>query len=226
MDQGVLRQLSQQLQIAPEQVAREEFELVILKDLVASPIGPALVFKGGTALRLAYGSPRFSDDLDFSLVRQLSSEQFVDIVNVIANRYPSITLPDTKVKHFTYFASFRVEQDFLPLPFRIKVEISKRKANWQESKDYMTKQLKSPVTNLLVLAKTITLERAYLEKQKLVKDRNQGRDIYDLWWLTSQLKRKFKLPKKEYSISNIRRDVNRLLPINERYILEEITKNI
>jgi len=35
-----------------------------------------LVFKGGTALRLAYGSPRFSDDLDFSELKTIELKKF------------------------------------------------------------------------------------------------------------------------------------------------------
>jgi len=40
--------------------------MIILKKLYGSDQGKSFVFKGGTALRLAYGSQRFSEDLDFS----------------------------------------------------------------------------------------------------------------------------------------------------------------
>jgi len=61
MDQRLAEKFSQQLKIALEHVVREEYELLILRNLMESALGKALVFKGGTALRLAYDSPRFSD---------------------------------------------------------------------------------------------------------------------------------------------------------------------
>lgn len=63
MDQRLAESLARQLKIAIEPVVREEYELRILRELLETTLGHALVFKGGTALRLAYGSPRFSDDL-------------------------------------------------------------------------------------------------------------------------------------------------------------------
>ena len=47
-----------------------------------------MLFKGGTALRIIYGSPRFSEDLDFSLfeVSQSQIKSFVEklFVEVLA----------------------------------------------------------------------------------------------------------------------------------------------
>lgn len=63
MDQRLAESLARQLKIAIEPVVREEYELLILRELLETTLGHALVFKGGTALRLTYGSPRFSDDL-------------------------------------------------------------------------------------------------------------------------------------------------------------------
>jgi predicted nucleotidyltransferase component of viral defense system len=49
---------------------REYWEMLILKELTESLLGEKLVFIGGTALRLVYNSPRFSDDLDFYLKKE------------------------------------------------------------------------------------------------------------------------------------------------------------
>lgn len=48
-------------------VVREYFQHVFLAELQKLPEAEKLLFKGGTALRLVYKSPRFSEDLDFSL---------------------------------------------------------------------------------------------------------------------------------------------------------------
>jgi predicted nucleotidyltransferase component of viral defense system len=52
-------------------VVREYWELIILKGLYESPQGRYLIFKGGTALWLAYDSPRFFEHLDFSLTQEV-----------------------------------------------------------------------------------------------------------------------------------------------------------
>ena len=48
-------------------VVREYFQHIFLGELYKLPNSEKLLFKGGTALRIVYGSPRFSEDLDFSL---------------------------------------------------------------------------------------------------------------------------------------------------------------
>jgi len=61
-----LKRLSAELKIDRERIAREYYELLVLNEISEKSWSKNLIFKGGTALRLAYGSPRFSDDLDFS----------------------------------------------------------------------------------------------------------------------------------------------------------------
>ncbi len=56
-----------QMSVFPN-VVREYFQHVFLSKLYVLPESEQLLFKGGTALRIVYGSPRFSEDLDFSLV--------------------------------------------------------------------------------------------------------------------------------------------------------------
>lgn len=48
-------------------IAREYFQQIFLSELYRLPGSEKLLFKGGTALRIIFGSPRFSEDLDFSL---------------------------------------------------------------------------------------------------------------------------------------------------------------
>ena len=59
---------------------REYFQHVFLSELYKLPDAEKMLFKGGTALRIMYGSPRFSEDLDFSLfgVRENEVKHFVE----------------------------------------------------------------------------------------------------------------------------------------------------
>ena len=65
MEQSIAEQKGRELKIDKTQVVREYWELIVLKGLYDSRFGRYLIFKGGTSLRLAYSSPRFSEDLDF-----------------------------------------------------------------------------------------------------------------------------------------------------------------
>ncbi len=69
-------------------VVREYVQHLFLTELYQLQGSEKLLFKGGTALRIVYGSPRFSEDLDFSLFGVLSNEvgSFIDdlFMNVLA----------------------------------------------------------------------------------------------------------------------------------------------
>ncbi len=104
MDQQLAEDLSLQLNISVEHIIREEYEMLILQKLMSDPLSSVLVFKGGTALRLAHGSPRFSDDLDFSLLTPVSEAVFVAAADTVANGMPKVTLVEALAKRFTLFA--------------------------------------------------------------------------------------------------------------------------
>lgn len=57
--------LSKKLQTSETNIAREYCQHTFLRALYQQKSAEFLCFKGGTALRLVYKSPRFSEDLDF-----------------------------------------------------------------------------------------------------------------------------------------------------------------
>src|SRR3989344_7141139 len=77
----VLEKLSRQYQtgVFPN-IVREYFQHVFLGELYKLPDAGKLLFKGGTVFRIVYNSPRFSEDLDFSLFGVPSNEvgSFID----------------------------------------------------------------------------------------------------------------------------------------------------
>lgn len=224
MDQNTLRELQEKLKIAKERILQEEYEMFILRGLFESKLGEKLVLKGGTALRLAYGSPRFSDDLDFSILKKIPKENFTKIVITIANRHPYIILVEARKKYHTLFALFKVTDRLLKLPFSIKVEVSIRKANWQAKKDYKLTNLKSTATNFIVLGNIATLERIKKEKLKALKQRQEPKDLYDLWFVTAKLGKEFKLPAHRLSPRRIKQNLNKYLPEEEQYVLRFFAK--
>lgn len=75
------------MRISPEQVFREYWEMTLLKELSEESWSVSLGFKGGTALRLAYGSPRFSDDIYFTLLQSLKATIFFTWADKISGKY-------------------------------------------------------------------------------------------------------------------------------------------
>lgn len=68
-------------------VMREYLQLYALRAMYEKKYDLNLGFVGGTALRLAYGLPRFSEDLDFSLLVKKENYLFTDILNAIKQSF-------------------------------------------------------------------------------------------------------------------------------------------
>ena len=221
MDQRLAEDLSRQLKISLEQVVREEYELLILQKLLDSPLGAAVVFKGGTALRLAFGSPRFSDDLDFSMLTPVPETAFVAMAAAVAGTVPQATLAEALSKQLTLFALYRIREPFLPYPFSIKIEISTRPETWERPHDLALRLLTSPVTPISVLAHVATLERMWSDKQTALAARRQPRDLYDLWFIAQALRRPFTPDLSGLDRQAIRRELRKYLPSTQWQVIDQ-----
>lgn len=219
MNKQLAENLEKSLGIFQEQIVREEYEMVILKALFESEIGKFFVFKGGTALRLGYGSPRFSEDLDFSVVEKFNKETLVKILKSIAGQYKTLELVEIKQKYFTFFALFKVKEDFIGHAFSIKFEASIRPVSWKKDKDYILLALGSRVTTLTVLAQIASLVR--IEQEKLSIDPPRVRDIFDLWFIRQKLGKITPLDFKGWDVRIIKRDLHKFLPERDRKLLEQ-----
>jgi predicted nucleotidyltransferase component of viral defense system len=221
MDQTPAEILSRKLGIAVEQIVREEFEIAVLKAFLESRFGNALVFKGGTALRLAYGSPRFSDDLDFSALARIEESAFKKISLSAAKNMSEASLTEALAKYHTLFALYRCRVPYIGRPFSIKVEISIRRESWTPGRDYELKLLSSEVTNQTVLAQVATLERMAGDKSKALEARHQPRDLYDLWFISQKLGREFEPDAASFDPSLFKRELRKYLPRSHWRLIEK-----
>ncbi len=211
--------LQKSLGISQEQIVREEYEMIILKALFESEIGKSFVFKGGTALRLAYGSPRFSEDLDFSVIEEFDKEVLDKLLKSIADQYETLELMEVRQKHFTYFALFKEKEEFSPQAFSLKFEASIRPVNWQKDKDYQLLALSSKVTNLTVLSQVASLEK--IEQEKLTIDPLRVRDLFDLWFIGQKLGKAKSMNFQDWDAKVVRRELHKFLPEKHRRLLEQ-----
>ncbi|MCX5886536.1 MAG: nucleotidyl transferase AbiEii/AbiGii toxin family protein [Proteobacteria bacterium] len=191
------------------QIVRESWETILLKGLFDSPEGKFLIFKGGTALRLVYGSPRFSEDLDFSLAEEAGNTTFLSVIKKVASPYPELVLTDLEEKYYTYIGEIKVIQDYLPMPFRIKIEISRRREKGYTSDLAL---ISSPVSSLQCLGRVATLEQLYKDKLACMKGRTKPKDMFDLWYISQKLNKAYNpgaasIPKRELT-----RELRKYLP--------------
>jgi len=220
MEQSIAEQKARELKIDKTQVVREHWELIVLKGLYESPFGRYLIFKGGTALRLTFGSPRFSEDLDFSLTKDTLKGKFSTLVKKILSPFSALSITDLVEKYYTYLAEIKVTQNYLPFPFRIKIEISKR-----EVKDYQweLKLLSSPATVIQVVGQVASLQQIYKDKLACLKGRAKPKDLFDLWYISEKLKIPY-TPKKISSKKEFVRDLRKYLPMDFWQAIEGLTK--
>ena len=223
MDQNLAESLAARLKIAVEQVVRKELELSLLKSLFESGIGKALVFKGGTALRLAFGSPRFSDDLDLSASSPISEAAFREAAGEALKSVPEATLVEALAKRFTLFALYRFDVPYIARPFSIKVEVSTREESCRQTGESELRLLFSEVTNLTVLARVATLERALEDKKAAFAARRQPRDLYDLWFISQKLGLPFQADLAGIDPRVVRRDLRKYLPRTHWSVIDQWT---
>ncbi len=202
-------------------IVREYWEVLVLKGMFESPFGKDLIFKGGTALRLVYGSPRFSEDIDFSLIRNALKGKFCPFIEKLIYPFSELSLSDCAEKYYTYLAEIKVVIPYLSYPFRIKVEISKRK---QKNYEWELKLLSSPAVSLQVLSQVASLEQLYKDKQACLRTRHKPKDVFDFWYLCEQRRTAYRPGKISVSKSILRRDLRKLLPRTYWPIIEKLKK--
>lgn len=212
------KKLAGTIGVSQEVVIMEAYQMSLLDELGGSPLSKKLVFKGGTCLRLAYNSFRFSEDLDFSQLSPTSFSYFSQIIKKIVAKYPEMKIVDLFNMPQTLFAKIVVSVNQLKVG--IKIEVSKRKEIWHEGKNYQLKLLQSITNPLTPLIFVANLEKIYQDKVEATKSRRKPRDWFDLWFLSQKLDRPWNrtvsLPKK-LMLDRVRF----LLPKSKRLILDQ-----
>src|SRR4030042_833474 len=151
----------------------EIFEIEVLDIMKSTKLLDALVFGGGSMLRLCHELNRYSVDLDFWFIKKTSHQGYLALLKKAFEKHYEIT--DLQIKHFTLLAELRSPR----YPRRLKLEIRREKKEWdvQESiafSKYSTKQ---------VILKTHTLEQTIKNKMEAFIDRGEIRDCFDIEFL-------------------------------------------
>jgi len=219
MEKQLVKELAKKLKISLDQIVREYWEMMILREISQSQLADFLIFGGGTALRLAYNSPRFSDDLDFYLKKRLPFSLFQSTMTAIAKKY-DLKITDLYSKYFTFLAEFQIKEDYLVQSFRIKIEVRKKifkkKIEWR--------LLTSPTVNFQVLISVFTLSKIQELKINALKKRKEPRDLFDLWFIAQQLKIPFKKPSVKIDKKILKQNLSKYLPYDFKKVIDNLVK--
>jgi predicted nucleotidyltransferase component of viral defense system len=183
----------------PEAVLERDYCLAwFLIGLSRMPLRERLAFKGGTSLKRCYfGDYRFSEDLDFTLVAEVSFDVIRrELEPIFAEVYRSGGVSIRFARHdaqthqnsHTFFLSYDGPLPTTAKPKEVKVDVTIKEEIvfplvWQPVLRAYPEYIDLP-EDAKVLA--YSLNEITAEKVVALLDaaRNEPRDLYDLWFLT------------------------------------------
>jgi len=221
-------------------VVREYFQHLFLSQFYKIEAAENLLFKGGTALRMLYSSPRFSEDLDFSIfnIKRYKQKKFIE--NLFTKVLSEIEKIGIKVeigpKPGLTTEGYYVEAIFNLYDYpqtTISLNISSR--NGRRIKGEVDSIVNDfiPVYNLIHLPQKEIVEEKVFDA--LIK-RKKARDFYDLYFLMrknlisgEQKKRLNNLKdkiKKWVEGINFNSELRPFLPQNQQTILKDFKNTL
>ena len=232
IEQRQLQKQAERQQTTLGNITREYFQHLFLLHLYQEKGSEGLLFKGGTALRIIWQSPRFSEDLDFTGIKSGMGkiESLMEAtLSKIENEGVSTDIVESKKTSGGYLAIFGFKtQDYQG---RVQVEISLRSAR----QDQGTASL---IQSDLILPYTLVhLQEALLvgEKIQACLTRGKPRDFYDLYFILrsrmafkdaffqdKNLKNKILDIIKRTKI-NFKRELKEFLPVSQHMVIKDFS---
>lgn len=168
--------------------AREFLQVLMLKTMFDDGVFDNLAFVGGTALRILYGMRRYSEDLDFSLIKKQEYD-FNELLHKLVHKLKQYNF---EVEHTAKEAGI-VHSSFIKFPALLK-ELGINKIEKQKLSIKLEIDTNPPlgwhanlnsITDIFVFAvKSFDLPSLYATKLHACFFRRytKGRDFYDLIW--------------------------------------------
>ena len=175
-----IQKLTNKFQTSQINVRREYFQHLFLSYFYQQPKAANIFFKGGTALRLLYQSPRFSEDLDFNsgLINYKEIEDLLqDTLVQIEKENIIFSLKEAKQTSGGYLViiSFLAFEQ----PIDIRLEISQRVGEKNGEVMGVTNSDYVPPYNITA----VTQKQLITEKIEALLSRQKPRDFYDLYFI-------------------------------------------
>ena len=221
-------------------IIREYFQHLFLSQFYKIEDTENILFKGGTALKIIYGSPRFSEDLDFSIfnIEQYRQKDFIEniftkVLTEIERFGIKVELgpkPGPTTEGYYGDATFQI-YDYPPIV--VSINISSR--NGRDVKG----EVDSIANDFVSTYNVFHLPQVELVEEKifdaLVK-RKKARDFYDLYFI---MRTGLLTPEQKNRLNNFKNkiikwaegvdfssELSALLPQNQQDIIRDFKNNL
>jgi predicted nucleotidyltransferase component of viral defense system len=244
LEKDMAFQLSRELRIDLFTIYREYLQILFLKYFYRQKESQKIYFKGGTAIRLLYGSFRFSEDLDFtSLVKAEGLKDLIaKSIRELSAEVTSVYFKKTKSMAESFSGRIFQELPEFKIPISIRLDFSLReKPVLSVDSSYL--ETIFPVSPYPLISH-LKAEEMLAEKIRAILTRCRGRDVFDIWFLLSKkvavdwklVNKKMAIYKKkankedllraleEFPQEEIKSDLARFLPTSHRGLIKEIKK--
>lgn len=177
-------ELSTKYQTSEKNIAREYCQHLFLSYLYKKPESEKMFFKGGTALRIVFNSPRFSEDLDFSATN-LSVDEINNLIDSVLKdlekegiKYEKSVNPETSGETSGgYYAIINLK--LLDFDSEIRIQVSFRDKEKLASNSALIENDFIPAYTIIYLIEDILVA----EKVMALLDRAKPRDFFDLYFI-------------------------------------------
>lgn len=226
-----LEKFTKQSQTSIVNVVREYCQHLFLSYLYKQSGSEKLLFKGGTALRIVFGSPRYSEDLDFTGLntdRNEIEEIFTNTLMDIENTGMKVDIDEAKNTTGGYLgvAIFNA----YGMKINIQIEVSLRESAG-------AKGIRTLIDNEYIPAYTLvhlSTEGIIEGKLQALRARKKPRDFYDYFFLLSG---NYPIVKeKNYLLSVLKEldgtkidfkgELNKFLPVSHAPYLKDFKKTL
>jgi predicted nucleotidyltransferase component of viral defense system len=241
ISQEAIRKLARQYHVAEHpNIVREYFQHLFLSEFYKLEDADHLLFKGGTALRIVYQSPRFSEDLDFTMTgvakhrqKSLIEHLFTAALAGVEHTGVIVTLgPKLGPTSGGYYgdAAFRM-YDYEPVT--VAINISSRDGH------KATGEIDTIASDFIPGYSIYHLSQDELVSEKIfgaLLNRGKARDFYDLYFIMrrgmlspAQKKALGKVQKKILDMAkkvNFQSELSVFLPSDQQKIIRGFPKTL
>ena len=179
-----ITELSIKNQTSEQNIAREYCQHLFLSYLYKRNGAEKMLFKGGTALRIVFKSPRFSEDLDFSAynvsipeINQLVDEILKDIEKEGIQPVKKVNPETDGETSGGYFAIINLR--LMEFDSEIKIQVSLRTKEQIGSNTTLVENDFIPPYTIVYLEERLLVG----EKVRALLDRAKPRDFFDLYFM-------------------------------------------
>lgn len=191
----------------PQLILKEYLQYKILDIIFSSKYGNRLTFMGGTAIRIVYGSDRFSEDLDLDNC-DMTQKDFNDLVSHIKKELEQDGL-EIEFRN-TFKNVYHCYLKFPKILFENGISSLKDEKIMIRLDSFCTKIPNQVDTHIISKADIFSEIRVYPKELVLAqkiealfnRKRSKGRDVYDTVYLFSSIEPDYAYLKKTLKISN------------------------